>query len=533
MSMGNHIKGLVAQALESLRIKAGDFIIEHPADLAMGDYSTNVAIKYGYRKEIIEYLKENKPEDVESVELAGPGFINFYLSRKFFQKSLDEIIKRGKEFGRNESLRKEKIMVEHTDPNPFKEFHIGHLMPNVIGSAVARLFRWSGAEVKEVCYQGDVGLHVAKAVWGMLKGEKDPYPAGARAYEESENAKEEISSINKKLYDKSDPNLNKIYENGRRTSLRYFDSVYQRLGAKFDDFYFESEVVEAGRQLVQEYKGKVFEESDGAIVFRAEKYNPHLHTRVFINSLGLPTYEAKELGLAKMKFNRYPYTKSVIITGNEIDAYFRVLLEAMKLVLPDLASKTEHLSHGMLSLGTGKMSSRTGKVVKAEDLIEMVKTKTKGNEEIALGAIKYMILRQAIGRNIVFDLEKSVSVEGDSGVYLQYACARTNSLLEKAKAHGLKSDCSKSVFGDEEIYEVERFLYRFPEVVERATAEREPHHLATYLSNLAGSFNNLYAKEQIVSNDGGDPYRLAVAQAFNIVMRSGLSILGIPTPERM
>jgi arginyl-tRNA synthetase len=167
-------------------------------------------------------------------------------------------------------------------------------------------------------------------------------------------------------------------------------------------------------------------------------------------------------------------------------------------------------------------------VITAEKLIEDVKEKVKGNEQVAIGAIKYMILRQAIGNDIIFDIEKSVSTEGDSGVYLQYAYARSNSLLEKA-AQNNANFRQGSTLENEGIRSIERLLYRFPEVVERAGGEYAPHHITTYLTELAGAFNSFYAQEEIL----GNPYRLAITKAFNTVMKNGLNILGIPAPEKM
>ena len=526
--MQKELEQLITEALKSLNIENKGFVVEHPTDLKMGDYSTNVAIKHGHKDEIKEYLEKNKSEQVEKIELAGPGFINFYLSKGFFKESLGEIIKSGENFGKSEHAKGFKIMVEHTDPNPFKEFHIGHLMPNVIGSTLARIFEWNGAEVKQANYQGDVGLHVAKAIWAIKNGKsfEDAYVFGSRSYEDDKEDKKirnEIEEINKKIYDKSDPEINKIYEEGKKKSLEHFDMIYHIIGAKFDYYFFESETGEVGKKIVLENVGKVFEKSDGAIVFKGEKYDPALHTRVFINSQGLPTYEAKDLGNAKNKYDKYPYDMSIVVTGNEIKEYFKVVLEAMSKVLPDLAKKTKHISHGMLRLPTGKMSSRTGTIIPAETFIEQVKEKVKGDEQVAVGAIKYMILRQSIGNDIIFDIEKSVSTEGDSGVYLQYAHARAGSVLEKTQAMPVVLESSTQALP------VERLLYRFPEIVERAGKEYAPNFITTYITELASAFNNFYAHGQII----GDPYRLAITQAFKHVMKNGLDILGIPAPERM
>jgi len=552
--MQGKIKEIVRDVLKDLEISEMiDFTVEHPEDLKNGDYSSNVAmvlarnLKTNPRELAEKIIKEISARqdladlaEVEKIEEKN-GFINFYLAKDFFQNSVKEVLK-NKDFGWNESLKGKKIMVEHTDPNPFKEFHIGHLMPNVIGSTVARVLSWNGAEVKEACYQGDVGMHVAKAIWAMRKGFdiKIAYASGSKAFEEDEDVKKEIQEINKKIYDKSDEKINKFYNSGRQESLGYFDSVYKRLGTRFDYFFFESEVAGIGKKIVEENLGEslpagrqVFEKGEkGAIIFRAENFDKSLHTRVFVNSEGLPTYEAKELGLAKEKYDRYKYDKSIVITGNEINDYFKVLLCAIKQIFPELAEKTLHFSHGMLRLPTGKMSSRTGDVITAESLIDMVKEKVKGDEGVAIGAIRYMILRQAIGGNIIFDIEKSVSTEGDSGVYLQYSYARANSILEKAKEKKISAEVR--LLQDWQTTELEKLLYRFPEVVLRAGQEFAPHYIVSYLTELARTYNSFYGNNQIIdAKDASSPYKVALSHAFFIVMKNGLNILGIPVLEKM
>jgi len=554
-------------------VRGVEFSVERTENSAHGDYASNAALvaakvlkknPQALAEELVSRLSEDLPKGVEKAEVAGPGFINFSLKREYFSNTVHEIISQGEKYGRNENLKKKKVMVEYTDPNPFKEFHIGHLMSNAIGETIARLFEAQGAEVKRACYQGDVGLHVAKAIWGMQsvphRDEKPldklspegkahylghAYQLGAAAYEDQ--SKDEIETLNKKIYDRSDTEVNKLYDWGRKVSLEYFEQIYKRLGTKFDFFFFESDAAEDGKKVVEKgLKEEVFEKSDGAIVFRAEKHDSKLHTRVFVNSQGLPTYEAKELGLAKMKSDTYTYDKSIVITGNEVNDYFRVLLQAMKLVYPELAEKTQHLSHGMLRLPSGKMSSRTGDVITGESLIgqvgSMVEEKIKERdydeklqreivEVVSVGAIKYSILRQAIGGDIVFDFDRSISFEGDSGPYLQYTATRAQSVLLKGKEEGLKPETKKA---SETVVPFERLLSFFPEVVERAGRENAPHLLVTYLTELAGAFNHFYAHETIVEqNDPYSPYKLALTKAFRVVMENGLWILGIKVPERM
>lgn len=516
---------------EISKILGREVTLVHPKDFRNGDY-TLIADENTAEADF-KKLEANKPAEIERIEFAKPRFINFFLSKEFFKKSLGEIIEKGEGFGKSAHAKGFKVMIEHTQPNPFKEFHIGHLMNNTIGETFARITRANGAEVKTASYHGDIGMHVAKALWALRQGsgQAEAYAKGSKAFEEDPKAEEEIQEINRKIYDKSDPEINRKYEEGRKKSLEKFAEIYDKLDSKFDYNFLESESAGIGKEIVLENVGKVFEESEGAIVFRGEKHG--LHTRVFLNSDKLPTYEAKEVGLAKIKKEKFDFDQSVTITANEQDAFFDVVEAAIGEVFPELKDKLKHLSHGMLRLPTGKMSSRTGDVITAEALIEEVKRRTKGDEQVAIGAIKYMILRQSIGNDIIFDFEKSVSTEGDSGVYLQYAHARANSITQKGGKGDITGEMGKT-------REVERLLYRFPEIVERAGRDYAPNYITTYLTELASSFNNFYSQEQIIpppdrraSGDEPYSYRLAITQAFKIVMKNGLTILGIASPEKM
>jgi len=577
------LKKAVAGALLSIGLpkgETGDFArlsgrqaVEHPDELSHGDYSTNAALVFAkdlkvkpreLAEKLVVELEKNRPDQVEKIDIAGPGFINFHLKRTFFAEQVGKILKEEEKFGSNDYFKKaglKKVMIEYTDPNPFKEFHIGHLMSNSIGESIARITEFSGAQVKRACYQGDVGLHVAKAIWGYLneknnEGKKERsenldagklgtyYALGATAYEENQDAKKEIVDINKKIYSKEDLIINKIYKVGRKISLDYFGGIYKQLGTEFNFFFFESEAGPIGKKLVEENIEKgIFEKSDGAVVFKGDE-EKGLHTRVFISREGLPTYEAKELGLVELKRKKYSYDLSLVVTGNEIKDYFKVLLDAVKKVFLSKDSKGTnilHIPHGMLRLPSGKMSSRTGDVVTALSLIAKVRQSLKEkfsnknsdveDEKIAIGAIKYSILRQSSGDDIIFDLDKSISFEGDSGPYLQYSAVRAKSILKKADEAKMKESTKKS---SESVHELEKILYRFPEIVERSAREYEPHYITTYLTELAGLFNNYYANNQIIAaEDKESPYKISLTHAFEIIMRNGLHLLGIEVPEKM
>lgn len=593
-------------------------VIERPADMSHGDYASNIAMLFGPKAkksplllaiDIVEKLKDTVSSDVEKIEIAGPGFINFSLKNSVYRKTISDILATGDTYGSNDSEKtsdgqKKKIAFEYTDPNPFKVFHIGHLMQNTIGESLSRLAEASGAEVKRFCYQGDVGRHVALTMWGLrLMDDGLPeestsiskkvayfgkaYALGATAFKKLEDAnkeagevdeqgratgadfkkmEDEVRELNRKIYDRSDVDLNEIYDKGKEWSLLHFEELYEILGTKFDRYFFESQVTEKGTEIVRANTAPngagIFEQSNGATIFPGEKYG--LHTRVFLNKDGLPTYDGKEIGLVPIKYDAYNYDFGVTVTANEQDEYFKVVYKAASLIpeLSDIAFKMKHVSHGMLKLTTGKMSSRTGDVITGEsllmDMIEQSLIKMKDREmtedekkavakDVAVAAIKYTVLRQSLGRDIIFDPEKSLSFEGDSGPYLQYAYVRAKSILTKAKEASIvqyvdMAGTSEEDKGETEggvnvggtILKLEKTLARYPETIERSWKDLSPHHVSNYLIDLAGTFNSFYANTQIVkADDVTSAYKVALVQAFSIVMKNGLAVLGIRVPEKM
>ena len=514
-------------------------------------------------EEIAKKLRELNLDDVEKIKVAGAGFINFYLSKEFFIREVDHVLAIGHGCGKSEKLKGKKVMVEYTDPNPFKVFHVGHLMTNIMGESLARLFEFSGATVLRANYQGDVGMHVAKALWGMQKtSDKMPdenediskktaylgeaYVLGSNAFKDDEDAQKQIREINKKVYNlpNSDKELNRLYKIGRKWSLDHFEILYKKLGMQFDHYFFESQTFKEGARIVKEnLKKGIFEKSDGAIIFPGGKYG--LHDRVFLNSEGLPTYEAKDIGLAKLKDEIDPTDRSVVITANEQSEYFKVVLEALRHIYPEIAEKMTHIGHGMMRVPSGKMSSRKGNIITGESILEntidMVRSKIflEGADEqeknliaqaVGVGAIKFSILRHVIGKDIIYDEDKSLSFEGDSGPYIQYTIARAKSILSKAEDRGIKADTKTNTSG---VTDVERLLHRFPAVVERAGNELAPHFICTYLLELASAFNSYYAKYPILKGGDEAPYRVALTGAVAQVLKNGLYVLGITAPERM
>lgn len=562
------IHSRISSVLAAIGAEGARHTLEFPADLSHGDLASNAALVAAKQvginprqlaEECASQLRKENDPNIASISVAGPGFINISLSDAALWQSVYAAAGDPK-WGMTERFLGKKVIVEYTDPNPFKEFHIGHLMPNAIGEALARLITAGGAEVRRVNYQGDVGMHVAMALWGVMHHHEEmpreeashrdhaaflgkAYAKGAAAFQNDPAAKEAITRINRQIYDRSDPLIRALYDTGRRWSLEYFEDIYKILGTRFDHYFFESETSGPGKSVVEAHP-EIFERSDGAIVFPGEKYG--LHTRVFINQDGLPTYEAKELGLAKMKYDLFPYNLSIIVTASEVTEYFKVLLKAMELVYQkeQLAEKTQHIAHGVMRLAGGKLSSRTGNVRTALSLIDDAKEEilsridtSRGFSEVerqeiaekaAVGAIKFAILRQEIGRDILFDYATSLSFEGDSGPYLQYTLARLSSLLQKAG--GALRDSGGATMEKPE--ELERLIARYPAIVLRAQEEFAPHHITQYLLALSRTFNAYYAKTQIIGVPESG-YRIRLAQSVSRTLAHGLDLLAIPRMERM
>ena len=478
------------------------FEVSVSTNLANGDFASNIALVLSNQntgdnprltaEKIKVFLDESNElrEVIEKVEVAGPGFINFFLNQEYLSKSLQEITQPNTEFGNSNTNPGQKTIVEFGDPNPFKEIHIGHLRNFCIGESYSRLLETQRNEVIRANYQGDVGMHVAKCLWGLLHGSSpktqdseltslelaNAYAYGATKFEEDEEVKKEITEINKRIYN-DDPELKPLWEKGRKVSLNHFEELYSRIGIKYDKYYFESVTAKRGKELVLSHVNDgVFEKNDGAIVYRGEQDG--LHTRVFVTSQDYATYEGKDLALAVIKNEEVGYDRSVVLTGNEQLEYFQVMLAALKRIAPELADKTSHYTFGHVRLKEGKMSSRTGDVITANWLLdEAVKRvnvafpdmDSDTAEKVGVGAVKYSMLKFSIPSDIHFDFEESISIEGNSGPYLQYTYVRTQSVLNKAQEVGSGELRTDSLVTEEK--DLLRFLTQFPYHVEIAASE--------------------------------------------------------------
>jgi arginyl-tRNA synthetase len=561
-----YIKNLVLEALTNLGIPETAFTVEHPGELSHGDYACNVAMVTAkslgknpreVAEMIVEEMKKAPLEMIADISIAGPGFINITLSSEFFTESIGSILDQGDMFGSIDLYTDKKVLIEHSSPNLFKPFHIGHLMNNTIGESLVRIMRFTGAQVETMTFPSDISIGIGKAIWYLLRehGEGyvptdiavlgDAYVQGTRIFDENESIHTRVKEITDNLYANTlSPELD-LYNKCREININYFEKTIAKLGSHMDHYIYESEAGIAGKKLVTENTPKIFSQSEGAIVYIPEEAKKHISTAVFINSQNNPTYEAKDLGLLQMKFNRYNPDLSIVITDNQQIPHFDVVFDAAEKIQHNWSEKSAHVPHGRMSFKGQKMSSRLGGVPLVTDMIDTVADEVREKSErqtdaeiidnIALGAIKFAILRSRPGSNINFDPETSLSFEGDSGPYLQYTYARIESLLSKGRELGIDLNSPNSGDVTDQVTNIHRILYRFPEVVQSAAESYGPHHVVTYLLQVAQEFNSYYGAHKMVDDTDliTTSYRLRLARAVQIVLHNGLYLLGMSAPKQM
>ncbi len=557
------IKKIIEKIINDFFKTKLDFEINQPNNFNFGDYSTTIAFKLAKQLkkiplEIAKIVKNNFPQinEIQKVDIINNGFLNFWLSEFQLINQLNLFSKNQFNFPQYFLGLNKKIMVEYAQPNTLKLFHIGHLRNITTGEAIARIFESLGNKVIRTNYQGDVGLHIAKCLWAILNSKKninkiktleekirfigEMYTAGNKAYEDDDNAKQEILKINKMIYNQN-PKILKLWEETKKWSLDYFDKIYKRLGTQFERLYFESEVTKRGLEISYLLlKNNILEKSQGAIVFNGKKYN--LDTRVFINFLGLPTYEAKELALAEKELSDFgELDKNIHLTTPEQKSFFKVTFKVEELMNEKkFKNKQMHLTYEWVKLKTGKMSSREGNIIETNWLIGKVKEKIIKNfnsrksiaEILAVASIKYSILKNSLSTPITFDIDESININGNSATYLIYTYVRCKSVLNKANNYN-SNNFKKIKINDQELNLLRR-IYQFTEVVYDSGKHFAPNYIANYLYNLASEYNLFYQKNPILNSEKKiKNFRLLITQTVANIIKKGLYLLGIETVEKM
>lgn len=525
--------------------------LTHP-DEKFGDFATNIALQITKQvgknprqvaEELAAELRTKLTDTVADVSIAGPGFLNLTLTdQALLSLMVDPTL----------ASTGHEVVIETNNPNPFKAMHIGHAFNAILGDTLANLLETGGNTVYRVSYHGDVGAHVGKSMWALLRYvDGDPakldaiqpaernsfmsrmYAEGAKAYKESSDVELEVHRLAEESFTLEDPLFKVVYETCKAWSFELLDATIARLGnLPAEKRYLESAADAIGVATVKDHVGTVFQESNGALIFEGKEYGSF--TNVFVASNGRGLYAARDLGLMQLKQQDYPAAvKSYIVTAEEQRSYFIGVIKAAELCLPSLNDLTVNISTGTVKLATGKMSSRTGDVLDIAWLFEQIEqaVRDRGAEptpETMIGALRYEFLRVRIGGDVIFDVKEAVSVTGNSGPYLQYAHARARSILTKVTA------ATDTNIADLEPGERSLVLKitEYGDVVTRATRELAPHLICTYLYELAQTFNRFYEHNRVV-DDEREAVRAALVARYADTLKAGLSIIGIASPDKM
>lgn len=532
-------------------------------------------------KEIGEYIKEHAPE-IESFNVVK-GFLNLKFSGAFWQRIFDEIF-RTPDFGQQPVTGK-TIMVEYSSPNTNKPLHLGHIRNNLLGWSVAKLLEANGHKVLKVNLVNDRGIHICKSMLAWLKmgngetpqssGMKGDHLVGKYYVAFSNQLKKEVEKLKEDgmpeqeaereapilkeaqamlvRWEQGDPEVVELWKKMNGWVYEGFEQTYNRLGISFDRTYYESQTYLLGKSLVQEGLAKgIFETHPDGSVW-CDLTGDGLDKKLLLRGDGTSVYMTQDLGTARQRFSEYELDEHIYVVGNEQNYHFQVLKLILKKLGFEWSDNIYHLSYGMVELPEGKMKSREGTVVDADDLLEgMYRTARETSlalgkledmdeqeqerlfEMIGLGALKYFIIKVDPRKTMLFDPKESIDFNGNTGPFIQYTHARIKSILRKAAALGYREESGKGKLLPKEI-EIIKLLNSFPVKIREAGADRSPAVIANYAYDLAKEFNQYYHDTSILKEEDARArgQRLALIGVIAKVLTKAMDILGIRLPERM
>ena len=537
-------------------------LVEIPPNSELGDYAFPCFILSKKLKknpsEIASELAKKIPisEDIERIESSGP-YINFFVNSETLAKNaLNDIMEKKDKYG-SQNLSQEKVMIEYSQANTHKAFHIGHVRGTALGESIAKILEFCGNKTIRANYQGDTGMHVAKWIWCYKKYhpkeklKKDEswiagiYVEAVNKLAENAELQQEVDEINKKLDSKKDKKLNALWKATRKLSLDSLEPIYEELNTKFNYHFFESEMESRAKEIVKELvKKRIAKKSDEAIIVDLEKHN--LGVWVLLRKDGTVLYSAKDLALAEKKFKKYKIDKSIYVVGSAQNLHFYQLFKTLELMKFKQAKKCLYVPVTEIRLPEGKMSSRTGNNILyssfKKELLEYAKSEIKNRETlpetdlnkraqaIAITNLKYALLKQDVNKAIVFNKEEAMHFEGNTGSYLLYTYARARSILRKANY----IPNLKYLIEDISNYEKKLLLQlsNFPEIVLSAYNNLSPNLIANYSYNLSQIFNEFYHNEKVIGSDN-EAFKLTLVHVFSQVLKNALSLLNIQALEQM
>ena len=562
--------------------KMPGFVVEHPADESKGDWATNIALAMFQKlknsrtqelkaiknpKDLANFLVEKlmlsevlgEVVDLSRIEVAGPGFINFWLKESWLVAELKRVLEKKENYGTNESGKGKLAIVEYSSPNIAKPFTIGHLRSTVIGDAIANLLEANGWKVLRDNHLGDWGTQFGKQIcaikhWGDIdkiassefpvkelvalyvkfheEAEKDPTleDEAREWFKKLEDGDKEARELWQKCIDWSWIEFAKIYE-----LLKIKHSAEFNQGKGLGESFFEDKMRMVIAQLEKKKLLGIGKEDARLVFFEGDKLPPMM----IIKKDGASLYATRDLATDKYRLEKYKPDLVVNEVGAEQSLYFRQLFEIEKMLGWYKDGQRVHVGHGMFRFKEGKMSTRKGNVIWLEEVLsEAIKrAEALGNGEkgdvsqkVGIGALKWNDLKGDPKRDIVFDWDEVLNMQGNSGPYTQYTFARAGSILAKAGKNELMESVGEPSNEDER--SVLRMIYQYPEVVTEAAKNFTPQVVATYLFGLAQRFNGFYNLNQVVGGEN-ENFRLGLVAAVAQVLKNGLSLLGIEVPDKM
>jgi len=536
-------------------------------------------------QQIGDYLIENVPDVVKFNVIKG--FLNLSVGDKYWLSFL-KANEKNIDFGKNTYQKPSTFVVEYSSPNTNKPLHLGHIRNNLLGYSVAEILKYAGNKVHKVNLVNDRGIHICKSMlawqqWGEgetpestgMKGDFfvgkyyvlfEQYYKKEREILIAQGLSEEDAAKNApliqqaqemlRLWENKDKDVISLWKKMNKWVLDGFDVTYKKLGIDFDKIYYESETYLYGKVIIEEgLNNKVFYRKPDNSVW-IDLTNEGLDEKLLLRSDGTSVYMTQDIGTAQLRKNDFDADKFIYVVGNEQNYHFEVLKHVLKKLGKDWADGLFHLSYGMVELPEGKMKSREGKVVDADDLInEMIETARKQTEELgkiedfnneeakklfnilALGAIKYFILKVDPKKNMIFNPEESIDFNGNTGPFIQYSYVRINSLLKKAESLNLltvEKDFS-ALNIDEKEKSLLKLIHDFPAIIEEAANTLSPALIANFLYEVAKEYNQFYHDFPVLKepDDTKAYFRIKLTEFTGFVVKKGLSLLGIGVPERM
>ncbi|MFA4833644.1 MAG: arginine--tRNA ligase [Patescibacteria group bacterium] len=542
----------------------------YPPESAMGDLSLScfqlVKATKKSPAESADFLigKISADDMVVNLRAVGP-YLNFTINKEYLTgEVIKEIFKEKEGYGKNKSGKSEKVMIEYSNANTHKEYHVGHLRNICYGEAVRSILEVNGYKVIPVSYINDFGIHVAKTLWNyenFIKekklGEKvEAMPAEEKGYllgeiyvdacrreEKDKTAKTMVGFMMKKIESRKGAEF-ELWQKTRDWSIKYFDKIYKELGVEFKEIFYESQFIDKGLKMVKELLAKgILKKSEGAVIADLEK----LGVLLFLRSDGTALYPVADIPLAIEKFKKYKIKKSIYVVDIRQGLYFKQLISLLRQM--GYNQEIIHLGYEFVKLPSGMMSSRTGNVItyrslKEEMLSQAIKETRKRHKDwpqkrveeaagkITLGAMKFEMMKVSAGSVITFDTAKALQFEGYTAAYLQYTYARIQSIFKKAK--GKRQKAKVDNLKEEKENNLIIKLAKYPEAVRKAGESYDPAEISKYLFELGQDFNDYYHSVPVLkADDDIREARLAMLAAISQVLKNGLELLGIEAMEEM